>query len=52
MPFNISFIFLAAEGEGFEPPERSTRSSVFKTDAINQTLPSLQYVKELFPWAW
>ena len=28
------------EGVGFEPTERSSRSSVFKTDALNQSLPT------------
>ena len=31
-----------AEGEGFEPPDRRTRSTAFKAAAINQTLPPLR----------
>ena len=32
------------EGVGFEPTERSSRSSVFKTDALNQPLPTFHMI--------
>ena len=44
----INLSYLLEEGEGFEPSEL-LHPLVFKTSAINQTLPTFHLLKELSP---